>query len=101
MMNFPSKIQQNIEKWATIQGISPEQFIWQSVTEKIDALSQKADEKYHAQNSELTNIPPSNQSKIYRKSGILVVDAELPENFELNTFIDDLIEERIRCKRWG
>lgn len=95
-MNFPPQLQQNIEKWATIQGVSPEQFIWQPVAEKIETLSHNAAEKYPEQNSELTNIPPSNQSKIYRKSGILVLDAELPENFDINTFIDDLREERIQ-----
>ncbi|MCL1471624.1 hypothetical protein [Argonema antarcticum] len=95
-MNFPPQLQQNIEKWATIQGISPEDFIWQAVAEKIDTLSQKAAEKHPEQHSELTNIMPSKESKIYRKLGILVLDAELPENFDLNTFIDDLREERIQ-----
>ncbi|MFB2972534.1 hypothetical protein ACE1CD_26545 [Aerosakkonema sp. BLCC-F183] len=95
-MNFPPQLKQNIEKWATIQGISPEQFIWEAVAEKIDALNQKSAEKSLDKSSESTNIPPSNQSKIYRKSGILVLDAELPENFDLNTFIDDLREERIQ-----
>ena len=46
IMNFPPQLQQNIEKWATIQGVSPEQFIWQAVAEKIDALSLKAAEKH-------------------------------------------------------
>lgn len=95
-MKFPPDLQQNIEKWATIQGVSPEQFIWQAVAEKIDALSHKAAENSPERNSELTNIIPSKESKIYRKSGILVLDAELPENFDLNTFIDDLREERIQ-----
>ncbi|MEH1904504.1 MAG: hypothetical protein V7L04_24630 [Nostoc sp.] len=38
----------------------------------------------------------SNQPKVYRKEGILVIDAQLPENFDLSTFIDKLREERIR-----
>lgn len=95
-MNFPPQLQQNIEKWATIQGVSPEQFIWQAVAEKIEVLSHNAAEQYPEQNSELANMLPSNQSKLYRKEGILVLDAELPGDFDLNTFIDDLREERIQ-----
>ena len=39
-MKFPTELQQNIEKWASIQGVSTEQFVWQAVFEKIDKLSQ-------------------------------------------------------------
>ncbi|WP_334957694.1 hypothetical protein [Nostoc sp.] len=87
-MNFPPQLQQKIEKWASSQGISTEQFILQAIAEKIDALTQ--------QTAETTNIVSSNQPNVYRKEGILVVDAQLPENFDLNTFIDELREERIR-----
>ncbi|QYX30957.1 hypothetical protein [Sphaerospermopsis torques-reginae] len=86
-MNFPLQIQQEIEKLAGSQGISTEQFILQAVTEKIDALTQK---KVKA-----CEVVSSNLAKVYRKDGILVVDAELPENFDVNTFIDELREERI------
>lgn len=87
-MNFPSQLQQNIEKWASSQGISPEQFVLQAVTEKVDALSQKP--------TEATNVASPNQPRVYRKEGILVVDAEMPENLDFNTFIDELREERIQ-----
>ncbi|MEH1832425.1 MAG: hypothetical protein V7L29_10190 [Nostoc sp.] len=87
-MNFPPQLQQKIEKWASSQGISTEQFVLQAVAEKIDALTQ--------QTTEATNAVSSNQPKIYRKEGILVVDAQLAENFDLNTFIDELREERIQ-----
>lgn len=87
-MNFPPQLQQKIEKWASSQGISTEQFILQAIAEKIDALTQ--------QTAEASNVVSSNQPNIYRKEGILVVDAQLPENFDLNTFIDELREERIR-----
>jgi hypothetical protein len=88
-MNLPPQLQKNIEKWANIQGISPEQFVWQAIAEKIEALSQKTAEQHSQANSELTNILPSNPSKIYRKEGILVLDAELPENFDINNFIEE------------
>ncbi len=96
-MNFPPQLQQNIEKWANNQGISTEEFVLQAVTEKINALSQA--EEYIEQNSQPTNVVSSSQTKVYRKEGILVVDAKLPENFDLNTFIDDLREERISNQR--
>lgn len=95
-MKFTPQLQENIEKWARIQGVSTEQFIWQAVTEKIDSLNQQVTEKSPEEHSELTTISQSNQAKIYRKEGILVVDAELPENFDLNSFIDELREERIQ-----
>ncbi|WP_334828067.1 hypothetical protein [Nostoc sp.] len=87
-MNFPPQLQQKIEKWASSQGISTEQFVLQAIAEKIDALTQ--------QTAEATNVVSSNQPKVYRKEGILVVDAQLAENFDLNTFIDELREERIQ-----
>lgn len=95
-MKFALQLQQNIEKWARIQGVSTEQFIWQAVAEKIDNLNQQVTEKSPEEHSELTNTIQSNQAKIYRKEGILVVDAELPESFDLNSFIDELREERIQ-----
>ncbi|MFB2835173.1 hypothetical protein [Floridanema evergladense] len=95
-MKFPPQFQQNIEKWARIQGVSTEQFIWQAIAEKIDSLNQKVVENSSEEQSELTNKSQSNQAKIYRKEGILVIDAELPESFDLNSFINELREERIQ-----
>ncbi|WP_413201312.1 hypothetical protein [Nostoc piscinale] len=87
-MNLPPQLQENIEKWASSQGISTEQFILQAITEKIATLSQQ-------KLAEDTQSNP-NQANLYRKDGILVVDAELPANFDINTFIDELREERIQ-----
>ncbi|MEH2380292.1 MAG: hypothetical protein V7K27_15630 [Nostoc sp.] len=95
-MNFPPQLQQKIEKWVSSQGISTEQFVLQAIAEKIDTLSQQVTEEDTQQNSEITNVLPLNQSNIYRKEGILVVEAELPQNFDVNAFIDELKEERIQ-----
>nr|MDZ8041225.1 hypothetical protein [Nostoc sp. CreGUA01] len=95
-MNFPPQLQQKIEKWASSQGISTEQFVLQAIAEKIDTLSQQVIEEDTQQNSEIANVPPLNLPNIYRKEGILVVEAELPENFDVNAFIDELREERIQ-----
>lgn len=94
-MNFPPQLQQKIEKWASIQGISTEQFILQAITEKIEVLSQQVTKEHIQQNSEMNNLLPHKQANLYRKEGILVVEPELPENFDINTFIDELREERI------
>ena len=85
-MNFPPQLQQKIEKWANSQGILTEQFVLQAIAEKIDTLSQQVIEEDTQKSSEMTNVLPSNQANIYRKEGILVVEAELPENFGVNTF---------------
>ncbi|WP_414530043.1 hypothetical protein [Nodularia chucula] len=95
-MNFPSQLQQKIEKWASTQGISTEEFILQAITEKIAALSQQQPKEHTQLNTEMTNLLPINQANVYRKEGILVVEAELPANFDINTFIDELREERIQ-----
>jgi len=83
-MNFPLQIQRKIEKLASRQGISTEQFILQAVAEKIDALTNLFAEGNTETNLQTTNVVSSNQANVYRKEGILVVDAELPENFDLN-----------------
>lgn len=92
-MNFPLQIQRKIEKLASSQGISTEQFILQAVAEKIDALTQQMAEGNTETNLQTTNVVSSNQANVYRKEGILVVDAELPENFDFNKFIDELRKE--------
>jgi hypothetical protein len=83
-MNFPLQIQRKIEKLASRQGISTEQFILQAVAEKIDALTNLFAEEDTETNLQTTNIVPSNQANVYRKEGILVINAELSENFDLN-----------------
>jgi hypothetical protein len=40
-MNLSPALQQKIEQIAILQGISPEQFILQAVTEKISALKEQ------------------------------------------------------------
>lgn len=38
-MNLPSLLQQEVEKWASRQGISSEQFILTAVVDKVAALN--------------------------------------------------------------
>lgn len=94
-MNLPPKIQQQVEQWASSQGFSTEQFIAQAVAEKIAALSQGGAKEHPEQYDSQSTNALSQQAKVYRKEGILVVDAELQPDFDINIFIDKLRSERI------
>lgn len=96
-MNLPTLLQQEVEKWASRQGISSEQFILTAVVDKVAALNhQVSEESANAQDSKAASVNSSQQPKVYRKEGILVVDADLPEKFDINAFINELREERIQ-----
>ncbi|MBD2198660.1 MULTISPECIES: hypothetical protein [Calothrix] len=97
-MNVPPQLQQKIEKWANSQGISTEEFILQAITEKIELLSQEVTEENTQQNSQLNNLLNNQPANLYRQDGILVVEAELAENFDINNFISQLREERIQAQ---
>lgn len=43
-MQLPPQLQHEVEKWATIQGIAPEDFILWAVAEKVGALNQQLDD---------------------------------------------------------
>ncbi len=83
-MNLPAYLQQEIEKWASSQGISVEEFIVQTITEKINQLNQRIEE------------PSSKEPLTYYEDRVLVVDAPLPKDFDLVAFIDEVREERIQ-----
>lgn len=94
-MNLPSQLQQEVEKWASRQGLSLEQFILQAVAEKVTALNQQNTETT-TQISQVVQSSTSQHPKIYRKEGILVIETEPIGNLDINSFIDELREERIR-----
>lgn len=94
-MNLPSQLQQEVEKWASRQGISWEQFILQAVAEKVTALNQQ-NTQATPQISQAVQSSTSQQPKIYRKEGILVVETEPINNLDINAFINELREERIQ-----
>lgn len=95
-MNLPPLLQQEVEKWASRQGISSEQFILAAVADRVAALNHQVAEESANEDSEAASVKSPQQPKVFRKEGILVVDAELPKNFDINAFIDELREERIR-----
>jgi hypothetical protein len=83
-MNLPPNLQQEVEKWASSQGISFDQFIFQTLAEKINRLNQQIEE------------PSEEEPNTYYEGKVLVVDAPLPSDFDLIAFIDDMREERIQ-----
>jgi hypothetical protein len=83
-MNLPQKLQLEVEKWAHQQGISPEQFILQAVSEKLGVLNQQSPE------------PVVATSQLVRKGGVLVAESRLPADFDTAAFMEELRTERIR-----
>ncbi|MBD2770880.1 hypothetical protein [Iningainema tapete] len=85
-MNLPPQLQKEVEKWANRQGVSSKQFILQSVAEKVSILNQQIEE-----------LSPE-QPKVYYEGSVLVVDAEPIGDIDINAFIHELREERIRAQ---
>ncbi len=83
-MNLPSNLQKEVEKWASSQGISLEQFIIKTVAERINRLNQQVEE------------PSKEEPATYYEGRVLVVDATLPSDFDLAAFTDAMREERIQ-----
>jgi hypothetical protein len=82
-MNLSPNLQQEIEQIATLQGISPEQFIMQTLTEKISALKQQFP-------IQLDTILSSSsaESHLRDQDGILVFDTESLEHIDFNQLIE-------------
>lgn len=94
-MNLPHQIQQDLEKWVKVQGISVEEFILEAVVEKLTRLNQQGGASPIQSNPEAVEVT-STSPRLRRKDGILVIDVEPITAFDTNTFIDQLREERIQ-----
>jgi hypothetical protein len=86
-MDLSPTLQQEIEEIATLQGISPEQFILQTLTEKIGILKQQVN--YSSDES-----PSSNPSKLREKDGILVFDTDSLDHIDFDLLIQQSREDR-------
>lgn len=80
-MNLSPALQQAIEQIASSQGISSEEFIVQTLTEKISSFQQP------------TPISTS-QTRLRDMDGILVFDTESLDHIDFNTLIAQSREER-------
>jgi hypothetical protein len=93
-MNLPLPLQKEAEQWAQLQGLSLEEFILQAVAEKVSGLNQQMPELSGSipQNlhSSVSELP-----RLYQKEGILVIKTA-PLSIDINAFMDEMREERIR-----
>ncbi len=88
-MNLSPALQQEIEKIATSQGISPEEFILQTLTEKVSTFKQQLPSP-----STKAPTPTISTSHLREKDGILVFDTESLEHIDFNQLIDQSRENR-------
>ena len=76
-MNLSSLLQQDIEQIATLQGISLDQFILQTLTEKISILKQQMVNRSNNTTSDRT------ESHLREQDGLLVFDTESLDHIRL------------------
>jgi len=88
-MNLSPALQQEIEKIAISQGISSEQFILQTLTEKISTLKQQI-----LSPSTKAPTPSISTSHLREKDGILVFDTESLDHIDFNQLINQSREDR-------
>ncbi|MBD2055422.1 hypothetical protein H6F88_05205 [Oculatella sp. FACHB-28] len=81
-MNLSPDLQEAIAQIAIKQGISPEEFIVQALTEKIRSLQ-----------SPVSNPSPP-QVGLREKEGVLVFETESLDHIDFNTLIAQSREER-------
>ncbi|NEO47255.1 MAG: hypothetical protein F6K55_25275 [Moorea sp. SIO4A3] len=88
-MNLSPELQREIEQISTSLGISPEQFILETLIDKISSLKQQSvssitiSTEYTQQNPHLQN-----------KDGILVIETATLDQINFNDLIDQLRAER-------
>jgi hypothetical protein len=82
-MNLSPALQREIELLATLQGISPEQFIHQALIEKINALKQQLSNP-----SNIESLSGSAESPLRDRDGILVFDTQSIEGIDFNQLLE-------------
>ncbi len=82
-MNLSPALQQEIEQIAMLQGISPEQFILQTLMEKINALKQQTPNQ-----SSTKLFSNSAESHLRDQDGLLVFDTESLDRVDFNQLIE-------------
>jgi hypothetical protein len=82
-MNLSPDLQEAIAQIATQQGISPEEFIVQTLTEKIRILQSSV------------STPSTSQTGLKDKEGVLVFETESLDHIDFNALIAQSREERV------
>jgi hypothetical protein len=90
-MNLSPALQQEVEQIARRQGLSPEQFVMQAVTEKINAFKAQVDPAL----VDVALNAGSAGSRLREKDGILVFDTESLDQVDF-----DLLLEQGRDRSW-
>ena len=90
-MNLSPALQQEIEHIAALQGISPEQFILQTLMEKINALKQQTPNLIGTK-----SLSSSSESHLREQDGILVFDTQSLERIDFNQ-----LSEQSRERDWA
>jgi hypothetical protein len=80
-MNLSPDLEEAIAQIATRQGISPNEFIVQTLTEKIRSL-------------QLLSTPSTSQTGLREKEGVLVFETESLDHIDFNALIAQSREER-------
>lgn len=93
-MDLSSALQQEVEQIARRQGLSPEQFILQSVTEKINALKTQVSLSVTLSADTAMRVD-SVESRLRDQDGILVFDTEPLEQVDF-----DWLLEQSRGRSW-
>ncbi len=82
-MNLSPALQKEIEQIAALQGISPEQFILQTLMEKIKTLKQQLPTPSGAK-----SLASPAQSHLREQDGILVFDTQSLAHIDFNQLIE-------------
>lgn len=83
-MDLTPELQHAIEQIASSQGISPQEFIIQSLTEKVNQIQAQTND----------SITTDQGTQLRRKNGILVIDSPPLNPINLGDLITQLREER-------
>jgi hypothetical protein len=81
-MNLSPDLEEAIAQIAKRQGISPEEFIVQTLTEKIRSLQPSV------------STPSTSQTGLRQKEGLLVFETESLDHIDFNALIAQIREER-------
>ncbi len=87
-MNLSPELQHEIERIAAIQGLSPEQFIVQTLNEKIRSLKQQPNTPKTAPIASSQHNP-----QLKKKDGILVIETIPLDDIDFNDVINQLRTE--------
>lgn len=82
-MKLSAELQQDIQRIAASQGISPEQFIVQTLSEKIHRIKQQSG-----------TLNSQQEPQLQRKEGILVIETPSLNQIDFNNLIDQIRTDR-------